>query len=156
VPEETQVEIGKSLAEFIIYDIKSDESGGRIDTTEHPFTTGYYTDVRITTHYHEERFESSIFSILHEGGHALYEQGLPMDWMYQPVGGSSSYGIHESMSRFIENMVGKSPEFWIKLRHPRVHEQVHREHGGEEPRVLDVLPARDEGNHRRYIQGRVV
>jgi len=113
VPEETQVEIGESLAEFIIYDIKSDESGGRIDTTEHPFTTGYYTDVRITTHYHEERFESSIFSILHEGGHALYEQGLPMDWMYQPVGGSSSYGIHESMSRFIENMVGKSPEFWM-------------------------------------------
>jgi len=112
VPASIQEKIGESIADFIQYDIKSDRSGGRIDTTEHPFTTGYYTDVRITTHYHEDRFESSIFSILHEGGHALYEQGLPMDWMYQPVGSSSSYGIHESMSRFIENMVGKSPEFW--------------------------------------------
>jgi len=113
VPVPVQEKIGESLAAFIGYDIDSDEAGGRIDTTEHPFTTGYYTDVRITTHYHEDRFESSIFSILHEGGHALYEQGLPMDWMYQPVGGSASYGIHESMSRFIENMVGKSPEFWL-------------------------------------------
>lgn len=112
VPVSVQEKIGENLAAFIGYDIESDEAGGRIDTTEHPFTTGYYTDVRITTHYHEERFESSIFSVLHEGGHALYEQGLPMDWMYQPVGTSASYGIHESMSRFIENMVGKSPEFW--------------------------------------------
>ncbi|MBN2335591.1 carboxypeptidase M32 [Candidatus Bathyarchaeota archaeon] len=112
VAVDVQERIGESIADFILYDTKSEKSGGRIDTTEHPFTTGYYTDVRITTHYHEDRFESSIFSILHEGGHALYEQGLPMDWMYQPVGTSASYGIHESMSRFIENMVGKSPEFW--------------------------------------------
>jgi carboxypeptidase Taq len=57
-------------------------------------------------------FMSSIYSILHEAGHALYEQGLPMDYMYQPIGMSASYGVHESMSRFIENMIGKSPEFW--------------------------------------------
>ena len=112
VPEEVQVKIGEDMAEFMLYDIKSDMAGGRIDTTEHPFTTGYYTDVRITTHYHENRFISSIYSILHEGGHALYEQGLPMEWMYTPVGISTSYGVHESMSRFIENMVGRSPEFW--------------------------------------------
>jgi carboxypeptidase Taq len=112
VPREIQEKIGESIADFILYDIKSDKAGGRVDTTEHPFTTGYYTDVRITTHYHENRFLSSIYSILHEGGHALYEQGLPMEWMYQPLGTSTSYGVHESMSRFIENMVGKSPEFW--------------------------------------------
>lgn len=112
VPVEIQERIGEKLAEFMLYDVKSEEAGGRIDTTEHPFTVGYYTDVRITTKYHEDRVLSSIYSILHEGGHALYEQGLPLEWMYQPVGSSASYGIHESMSRFVENLVGKSPEFW--------------------------------------------
>jgi len=112
VPVAVQEKIGEQMADFILYDIKSENAGGRIDTTEHPFTTGYYTDVRITTNYHEDQFMSSIYSILHEGGHGLYEQGLPMKWMYQPIGTSASYGIHESMSRFIENMVGRSPEFW--------------------------------------------
>lgn len=112
VPVSIQEKIGESLAAFILYDVKSDKAGGRIDTTEHPFTTGYYTDVRITTHYHEKNVKSSIYSILHEGGHALYEQGMPIEWMYQPIGTSTSHGVHESMSRFIENMVGKSPEFW--------------------------------------------
>ncbi|RLI01058.1 carboxypeptidase M32 [Candidatus Bathyarchaeota archaeon] len=112
VPVAVQEKIGEQMADFILYDIKSENAGGRIDTTEHPFTTGYYTDVRITTNYHENQFMSSIYSILHEGGHGLYEQGLPMKWMYQPIGTSASYGIHESMSRFIENMVGRSSEFW--------------------------------------------
>lgn len=112
VPVSIQEKIGEQMADFILYDIKSENAGGRIDTTEHPFTTGYYTDVRITTNYHEDQFMSSIYSILHEGGHGLYEQELPMKWMYQPLGTSASYGIHESMSRFIENMVGRSPEFW--------------------------------------------
>jgi carboxypeptidase Taq len=112
VPVGVQEKIGDSMAEFVQYDVKSENAGGRIDTTEHPFTTGYYTDVRITTHYHEKQFMSSIYSILHEAGHALYEQGLPMEWMYQPLGVAASYGVHESMSRFVENMVGRSPEFW--------------------------------------------
>jgi len=55
---------------------------------------------------------SSVFSVLHEGGHALYEQGLPREWMYQPAGAGCSMGIHESMSRFVENFVGRSREFW--------------------------------------------
>ena len=112
VPVEVQEKIADSLARFIGYDVSGGDAGGRIDATEHPFTTGYYTDVRVTTHYHEDAFASSIFSVLHEGGHALYEQGLPMEWMYQPVGTGCSYGVHESMSRFVENYVGKSPEFW--------------------------------------------
>jgi carboxypeptidase Taq len=113
VPIETQQKIGKLLAEFIGYDTESKESGGRIDETEHPFTTGYYDDVRITTHYYENRFASSIFSILHEGGHALYEQNLKSEWMFQPVGDACSMGFHESQSRFVENIVGRSREFWI-------------------------------------------
>ena len=112
VPIETQQKIGKLLAEFIGYDVTSAKSGGRIDETEHPFTTGYYDDVRITTHYYPNRFASSIFSILHEGGHALYEQNLKSEWMFQPVGDACSMGFHESQSRFIENIVGRSREFW--------------------------------------------
>ncbi len=110
---ETQRKIGKMLAEFIGYDVKSSASGGRIDETEHPFTTGYYDDVRITTHYYPGRFASSLFSIMHEGGHAIYEQNLNPEWMFQPVGEASSMGFHESQSRFVENIIGRSRDFWI-------------------------------------------
>jgi len=112
VPVEAQRRVSEALAAFIGYDVASEEAGGRIDETEHPFTTGYYDDVRITTHYHENRFASSVFSVLHEGGHALYEQNLPRIWMYQPVGAACSSGLHESQSRFVENIVGRSREFW--------------------------------------------
>jgi carboxypeptidase Taq len=100
------------LAQTLGYDIKTPNAAGRIDETEHPFTTGYYDDVRITTHYHPDNFASSIFSVLHETGHALYEQGLPQEWKYQPVGAPCSMGFHESQSRFYENIVGRSKEFW--------------------------------------------
>jgi carboxypeptidase Taq len=113
VPTETQKKVGKLLAKFIGYDTESEESGGRIDETEHPFTTGYYDDVRITTHYYPNRFISSIFSIMHEGGHALYEQNLKSEWIFQPVGEACSSGFHESQSRFVENIVGRSRDFWI-------------------------------------------
>ncbi len=112
VPVSVQEEISKELARFLEYDIESTNAGGRIDTTEHPFTTGYYDDVRITTHYYEDLPASSLFSVMHECGHAIYEQSLNRDWMYQPIGVSSSYGFHESQSRFVENIVGRSPEFW--------------------------------------------
>jgi carboxypeptidase Taq len=112
VSVETQKKLGKLLAEFIGYDVTSSMSGGRIDETEHPFTTGYYDDVRITTHYYPNRFASSIFSILHEGGHAIYEQNLKPEWMFQPVGDACSMGFHESQSRFVENIIGRSHEFW--------------------------------------------
>ena len=112
IPIETQQKIGKLLADFIGYDVQSPDSGGRIDETEHPFTTGYYDDVRITTHYYPNRFASFIFSVLHEGGHALYEQNLKPEWMFQPVGDTCSMGFHESQSRFVENIVGRSREFW--------------------------------------------
>ena len=113
VPIDTQREISNSLVKFIEYDVESKKAGGRIDETEHPFTTGYYDDVRITTHYHEDKFASSVFSVLHEGGHAIYEQNLKPEWIFQPVGTGCSLGFHESQSRFVENIVGRSREFWI-------------------------------------------
>jgi len=113
VPVGIQREIANSLAKFIEYDVESKEARGRIDETEHPFTTGYYDDVRITTHYYEGNFASSLFSTLHEGGHATYDQNLNPEWMYQLIGDGCSYGFHESQSRFIENIIGRSREFWI-------------------------------------------
>jgi carboxypeptidase Taq len=106
-----QKKISRALTDFIGFETKGENSGGRIDESEHPFTNGYYDDVRITTHYYPERFATSLFSVLHEGGHALYEQNTPAGWIYQPIGGSSSYGVHESQSRFVENVIGRSPEF---------------------------------------------
>ena len=116
-----QRKISKEIAAFIGYDIASNEAGGRIDEVEHPFTTGYYDDVRITTHYYENNMASSLFSVLHEGGHALYDQNLRQEWMFQPIGSSTSLGFHESQSRFVENIIGRSREFWTYF-YPKLNE----------------------------------
>ena len=111
MPVESQRKIAQLLTQTRIRHHFA-QRGGRVDETEHPFTSGYYDDVRITTHYYPNNFASSIFSVLHESGHAIYEQNLPQQWMYQPIGSTCSYGIHESQSRFYENIVGRSREFW--------------------------------------------
>jgi carboxypeptidase Taq len=112
VSVENQRKITQLITGFLGFDTASSEAGGRVDETEHPFTSGYYDDVRITTHYYPYNFASSIFSVLHESGHALYEQNLNSKWQYQPVGSTCSYGIHESQSRLFENIIGRSAEFW--------------------------------------------
>ncbi len=113
ISPEKQREIAKMLMQSLGYETPpSPNSAGRLDETEHPFTTGYYDDVRITTHYYPVNFASSIFSVLHETGHALYEQGLPQNWKYQPIGSPCSMGFHESQSRLYENIIGRSSEFW--------------------------------------------
>ncbi len=113
LPVEYQRQITQLITGTLMYDTASCEAKGRVDETEHPFTSGYYNDVRITTHYYPDNFTSSIFSVLHESGHALYEQNLNPKWEYQPVGSTCSYGIHESQSRFYENIIGRSREFWM-------------------------------------------
>ncbi|MBS7620423.1 hypothetical protein KEJ21_07260 [Candidatus Bathyarchaeota archaeon] len=75
VPIQDQRKIADLLANFLGYDTSSKDARGCIDETEHPFTTGYYDDVRITTHYYEDRFLSSIYSILHEVGHRHLRAG---------------------------------------------------------------------------------
>ena len=82
-------------------------------TTEHPFTTslGSHLDERITTHYYEDDFSSSMFSVIHEGGHALYDTGSAADLAYTVLDGGVSMGIHESQSRFYENFIGRSRAF---------------------------------------------
>jgi carboxypeptidase Taq len=82
-------------------------------TTEHPFTTslGSHLDGRITTHYYEEDYSFSMFSVIHEGGHALYNSGSDDSLLYTVLDGGASAGIHESQSRFYENCLGRSRAF---------------------------------------------
>jgi carboxypeptidase Taq len=115
VPVEKQRKIAHALAQTLGYDTTSPTAGGRIDETEHPFTSGYYDDVRVTTHYYPDNYASAIFSLLHETGHALYEQNINPNWKYQPVGSPCSFGIHESQSRLYENIIGRSKEFWTYM-----------------------------------------
>ena len=68
-------------------------------------------DVRITTHYYEDNFLSSMFSVVHEGGHALYELGAEEKYDHTLLSGGTSMGIHESQSRFYENLIGRSRAF---------------------------------------------
>lgn len=121
VPIEIQRKIATDLATIVGYDTVTEKAGGRIDEVEHPFTTGYFDDVRITVHYHEDNVSSAIYAILHESGHALYEQNLNQEWKFQPLGEAASFGIHESQSRFIENYIGRSPQF-IKYYLPRLND----------------------------------
>lgn len=83
-----------------------------IGETEHPFTDGFNKwDVRITTHYYENDLASSMYSVIHEGGHALYEMGVGDDLQFTGLSGGSTMGIHESQSRFYENIIGRSLPF---------------------------------------------
>lgn len=84
-----------------------------LGTTEHPFTTsiGSHHDVRITTHYQSDNFASSMFSVIHEGGHALYDMNSADEYAYTLLDGGVSMGIHESQSRFYENLLGRSEAF---------------------------------------------
>ena len=117
VPIDIQEKLSIDIANVVQYDLEK----GSIDTTEHPFTTGYYDDVRITTQYFEKKFAFSLWAVLHEAGHGIYDQNLSPDYKYQPLGDSASYGIHESQSRFYENILGLSIEFW-KYYYPRFQE----------------------------------
>jgi carboxypeptidase Taq len=80
--------------------------------TEHPFTSGVNTDdVRITTHYHENDVASSMFSVIHEGGHAIYDMGYDPRYNGTSLAGGVAMSIHESQSRFYENLLGRSRTF---------------------------------------------
>lgn len=109
-PAESQRKLGEIILGQIGYDY---EKRGRIDVSEHPFTTNFGNrDVRITTKYDTSDFRPAIFSLIHEGGHGIYEQNIPDELEGTSLGTGSSMGMHESQSRFYENILGKSMEFW--------------------------------------------
>ncbi len=103
----------EALAREASAKIGFDYDAGRLDTSVHPFCTDLGPgDVRITTRYDEKFFGDAFFGVLHETGHALYEQGLPQQHWGTPLGTAISLGIHESQSRLWENLVGRSKSFW--------------------------------------------
>ena len=90
-----------------------DFEAGRMDISTHPFCAGLWPDdTRFTTRFDEKDPFSCLYAVMHESGHGLYEQGLPRDHNYSPVGMAVSLGVHESQSRFWENQIGRTSEFW--------------------------------------------
>lgn len=106
---EKQQEFCKWLAGYVGFDF----SKGVLGESEHPFSTNLHNhDVRISNHFYEDNLESAIFSIIHETGHALYEFGIDSEITMTLVGSGTSMGMHESQSRFFENIIGRSESFW--------------------------------------------
>lgn len=116
--KEYDIDLQKKLSESVLEKIGYDFNAGRQDVSAHPFTTELGTgDIRITNRYSNKNFIESIMVAMHEGGHALYEQGINTYYESTPLEGGVSLGIHESQSRFWENQVGRSKEF-IKYLEP--------------------------------------
>ncbi|MBM7457092.1 carboxypeptidase Taq [Oceanisphaera litoralis] len=88
---------------------------GRLDVSVHPFCGGVSEDVRLTTRYNEQDVTQALMGIIHETGHARYEQGLPAHWRRLPVGQARSMGIHESQSLFFEMQLARHPAFIDRL-----------------------------------------
>ncbi|CAA6811245.1 MAG: Thermostable carboxypeptidase 1 (EC [uncultured Aureispira sp.] len=117
--KQKQWDFGIELLTQMGYDFEA----GRQDLSEHPFTTTFSSkDVRITTRIEENTPLEMIGSCIHEGGHALYEMGLPSKQYGLPLGMATSLGIHESQSRLWENQVGLSLAYW-KVNFPRMQER---------------------------------
>ncbi|HEY0835548.1 MAG TPA: carboxypeptidase M32 [Azospirillum sp.] len=110
-PVAAQRDLGERLMRAAGFDF----GRGRLDVSLHPFCGGADDDVRITTRYDEADFTKALMGVLHETGHALYEQGRPKAWMGQPVGQARGMAAHESQSLVIEMQAARSPEFigWL-------------------------------------------
>ncbi len=108
-PRQKQWDLGMDILKQMGYDLEA----GRQDESSHPFTIHFNAnDVRVTTRVSETNFHEMIWSTIHEGGHALYEQGLPRTEYGLPLGEACSLAIHESQSRLWENNVGRSLSYW--------------------------------------------
>lgn len=109
--EEQQEKAARFLAEYVGFDFDR----GILAVSAHTFTTNLHNkDVRITTHY-LDRIDSSIYSVIHESGHAVYELGIRDDLTQTPAGQGASMGMHESQSRFFENIMGRNRNFWVPI-----------------------------------------
>ncbi|PFN97787.1 carboxypeptidase M32 [Bacillus sp. AFS076308] len=107
------IEKQKAFNRFILPLIGFDMQAGRLDETVHPFAqTVNIGDVRLTTRYLEKNVRSALFGTIHEAGHGIYEQHVNPIYEETVLQSGASFGIHESQSRFLENMIGRSREFW--------------------------------------------
>lgn len=115
VPIYKQEEFSKYLLELNGFDFKK----GALSTTEHPFTSNIAeNDARVTTHYYEDMVLSNIYSIIHEGGHAIFMQNEPSEDYEHFINDYITNGMHESVSRFYENVIGRSREY-VHLIYPK-------------------------------------
>jgi len=128
-PQQAQWDFGM----LVLRDMGFDFTYGRQDRSAHPFTTGFSPhDVRITTRILPNRFQSALFGTIHEGGHALYEQGMRIEIGRTPLFDGASYGVHESQSRLWENIVARSRHFWAHY-FPRLRESFPRQLAKADP-----------------------
>lgn len=129
-PIERQRELGLALMAAVGFDL----THGSLSVSHHPFCGGVPTDVRITTRYRTTEFLSALMGVLHETGHALYEQNLPQEWAHWPLGRARGMAVHESQSLFVEKQLGRNPAFW-RWALPLVEQ-----HLGEAWALDDILP----------------
>lgn len=108
-PVDRQKALGRAIMERLGFDFER----GRLDVSLHPFCGGTPDDVRLTTRYADANFTEALMGVIHETGHALYEQGLPASWRRQPVGRALGMAIHESQSLLFEMQACRSREFLI-------------------------------------------
>ena len=99
------------LCRLLLDRLSFDFDHGRLDVSAHPFTGGAFGDVRVTTRFTDDTILPSLLATIHEGGHALYEQGRPSEWWKQPVGRSHGMAVHESQSMIIELQAGRNEHF---------------------------------------------
>ena len=108
-PGESQMDFSRMVVRRLGYDYNR----GRDDMAHHPFTTSFsQNDVRITTRVNEHDLGDCLFSMIHEAGHGMYEQGVNPAYEGTPLASGTSAGVHESQSRLWENLVGRSRGFW--------------------------------------------
>jgi len=106
-PTKAQEELGRTFMTALGFDFNH----GRIDVSAHPFCGGVPGDVRLTTRYNDDAFSQSLYGVLHETGHAMYEMGLPEQWRGQPVGQARGMSMHESQSLFLDMQLCRTDEF---------------------------------------------
>jgi len=129
-PVEKQRELGLAMMAAVGFDL----THGSLSVSHHPFCGGVPSDVRITTRYRTSEFLSALMGVLHETGHALYEQNLPKAWAHWPLGKARGMAVHESQSLFVEKQIGRNPAFW------RWALPVVEKHLGESWSIEDILP----------------
>lgn len=129
-PVERQRELGLAMMAAVGFDL----THGSLSVSHHPFCGGVPSDVRITTRYKTSEFLSALMGVLHETGHALYEQNLPTAWAHWPLGKARGMAVHESQSLFVEKQIGRNPAFWNWAL------PVVEKHLGESWSMEDILP----------------
>lgn len=127
---ERQRELGLAMMGAVGFDL----TRGSLSVSHHPFCGGVPSDVRITTRYKTSDFLSALMGVLHETGHALYEQNLPEAWSHWPLGKARGMAVHESQSLFVEKQLGRNPAFW-QWALPLVEQ-----HLGERWSMNEILP----------------